>query len=113
MASIFIQLAAIVVFPFAVSGTVAYLAWPDLRRPWLYFVVATGVLYLVYGATFLYLAESIKGPLSVALGDEDQATRSAFTGLSLLKLYAKPLLGFSVMALPILAGIYTIFKRSE
>jgi len=113
MVSIVIQLVAIVVFPFVVSGTVAYLAWADLRRPWLYFVVATGVLYVVYGVTFLYLAESIKGPLSVALDDGDQATRSAFAGLALLKLYAKPLLGFSVMALPILAGVYTIFKRSE
>jgi hypothetical protein len=113
MTSIVLQLAAIVVFPLVVSGTVAYFAWADLRRPWLYFVVATGVLYVVYCVTFLYLAESIRGPFSVALGDEAQATGSAFTGLVLLKLYAKPLLGFSVMALPILAGIYAIFRRSE
>jgi len=113
MASIVLQLAALVVFPLVVSAIVAYLASADLPRPWLYFAVATGVLYVVYVVTFLYLAESIRGPISVALDDAGKATRSTFIGLGVLKLYAKPLLGFSVMALPILAGIYTILRRSR
>lgn len=113
MASIVLQLAALVVFPLAVSGTVAYLARADLQRPWPYFIVATGVVYMLYGVTFLYLAEGTRGPFSIALGDDDQGIRSSFASLGLLKLYAKPLLGFSVLALPLLASIYTIFRRSE
>ena len=111
MVSTVLQLAAMVVYPLVVSAIVAYLAWGDLRRPWQYLAVATGALYVVYAATFLYLGDSIAGPFLVALGDEAQATGSPLTEPALLKLYAKPLLGFSVMALPILAGIYTFFRR--
>jgi hypothetical protein len=114
MVSIVLQLAAILVFPFVVSGSVAYFAWGDLRRPWLYLVVSTGVLYVVYGLALVYLGETTAEFFSVVRGDAGQAAAdSGFTGLALLKLYAKPLLGLSVMALPILAGIYIIFRRSE
>jgi hypothetical protein len=113
MVIVVLQVAAILGLPFLVSGSVAYLAWNDLQRPWLYFVVATGVLYVVYGLTFVFLGEANAGFWAVARGDAGQAADSGFTGLVLLKLFAKPLLGFSVMALPILAGIYTIFRRSE
>jgi len=112
MVSIVLQLAAILVFPFVVSGSVAYFAWGDLRRPWLYLVVSTGVLYVVYSLAFVFLGDTTAG-FFFARGDAGQAADSGFTGLALLKLYAKPLLGLSVMALPILAGIYIIFRRSE
>jgi len=113
MVSIVLQLAAILAFPFVVSGSVAYFAWGDLRRPWLYLVVSTGVLYVVYSLALVFLGDTTAGFFSVARGDAGQAADSGFTGLALLKLYAKPLLGLSVMALPILAGIYIIFRRSE
>ena len=59
----------------------------ELRRPWLYLLVATGVLYVIYGFTFLFLADSITGPFSIALGDEGQVTRSVLTGLPLQTTY--------------------------
>jgi hypothetical protein len=113
MVGTILQLAAILGFPFVVSGTVAYLAWDDLPRPWLYFVVATGVLYVVDWLIFIFLGETITGLFAVAQGDTARTVDSGFTGLVLFKLYAKPLLGFSVLALPILAAIYSVFKRSE
>jgi hypothetical protein len=113
MVSTVFQLAFIVGLPFVVSGSVAYLAWGDLKRPWLYLVVTTGVLYVVYGLTFVFFAESMAVFFSAWRGDSGQLADSGFTGLVLLKFYAKPLLGFSVMALPILAAIYVFFRRSE
>jgi hypothetical protein len=108
-----LQLAFIVGLPFVVSGSVAYLAWGDLRRPWLYLLVSTGVLYGVYGLSLVFLAQTMAVLFSASRGDVGQLADSGFTGLVLLKFYSKPLLGFSVMALPILAGIYLFFRRSE
>ncbi len=61
MVSIILQLAAILAFPFVVSGSVAYFAWGDLRRPWLYLVVPTGVLYVAYDLAFVFLGETTAG----------------------------------------------------
>ncbi len=113
MISTVLQLTFIVGLPFVVSGSVAYLAWRDLRRPWLYLVVTTGVLYVVYALIFVFFAETMAVFFSASGGDSGQLPDSGFTGLALLKFYSKPLLGFSVMALPIVAGIYVFFRRSE
>jgi len=113
MANTILQLAAILGLPCALSGGAAYFAWGDLRRPRLYLLAATVALYAVYGLIFAFIGDAVEGLLSVLRGDATPAVNSGFTGLVLLKLCAKPLLGFCVMALPILAGIYMIFRRSE
>jgi acetolactate synthase I/II/III large subunit len=51
MAIIALQVAVILALPCVLAGAVAYFAWDDLRRPWLYLLVAIVVLYGVCALT--------------------------------------------------------------
>ncbi|MGA2778288.1 MAG: hypothetical protein ABSF94_12085 [Steroidobacteraceae bacterium] len=111
MAIIALQVAVILALPCVLAGAVAYFAWDDLRRPWLYLLVAIVVLYGVCALTFAFIGDTVPGLLAAARGDAAPDVTGAFSGLVLLKYCSKPLLGFGIMALPILAGVYAIFRR--
>ena len=106
-----LQLAAMLIYPGVLCGGVAYFARAELRRPRLHLLVSIVVLYALYALTFALIGDAIPSVIAVLHGDATPAKASGFTGLVLLKLCAKPLLGFSLMALPILAANYTWFRR--
>ena len=108
-----LQLAAILVYPACLSSRMAYFAWAELRRPWQYLLVATAAIYAIYGLTFTFIGGASGILLAAAQGDPIRVSTTGFTGLVLFKLCAKPLLGFSVMALPILTGIYVTYRRTQ
>jgi hypothetical protein len=106
-----LELLFLVDFPLLLGGLSAWLTWRALSRPWLYFVVSTVTLYLLYGGLFYLLAPRTVGyTVHVARPGEPSTSEQLFP---FLQPYAEPLLLFAVLAIGAIVLLLKAFKRKS
>jgi hypothetical protein len=111
MASVIVQCAFIIFFPAVVSVGSVYFGRAGVSRPWLFLLVATVVLYAIYVAVFYAVAETLVGGVAISKPDPASSVRVRSLTPNLLIFYAKPLLVFIIVAVPILFGLNRLFHR--
>jgi hypothetical protein len=112
MASVIVQFAFIIFFPAVMALGSAYFGRVGVSRPWLFFLVATVILYVIYVATFYAVAETLSGWFAISRPDPASPARVRSLTPNLLIFYAKPLLVFIAVAAPTLFGLNRFFHRS-
>lgn len=97
--------------PLLFSSVTTYLTWNALSRPFVFLVVATVVLYLVYAASMWLLAAGPVGyTLSIRSPGESPASEPLFL---LLPPYKIPLIAFTLAAVPVLVFLLRAFRRGR
>jgi hypothetical protein len=118
MLSLYIQIAVLLGLPAIYAGIGAVFAWPQLDRPWLFLISSALLLYVLYAVVFYFTAPSSGGYLVVPVDQSAPATQGhAVTSQSnrvvssFIGEYLRPILSFTVVALPILWLIAKAFRR--
>jgi hypothetical protein len=111
MVSAIAQFALIIMLPAALSLALTYLGEGDISRPWLFFLVATVILYIVYVAVFYAIAATLRGGFAISKPDPSSPARVRSLTPNLLIFYAKPLLVFTVLSVPVAFGLVRLFHK--
>jgi heme/copper-type cytochrome/quinol oxidase subunit 2 len=111
MLPVAIQFALIIFLPAIISAGSGYIGGSGIARPWLYFLVTTVVLYVVYVAIFYALAETISGGFAISRHDPTSSPQVRSSVPNLIAFYAKPLAVFIVAAIPAVIGLNKLFHR--
>lgn len=96
--------------PVVFVGVVSLLVWPQLSKPWIFFVSCLFMLYVLYGVMFYFAAPTVIsmdliGPANELIsrgGVMNEAQGEGDIGFPFLTAYFRPILLFSVAALPTL-----------
>jgi hypothetical protein len=112
MINTILQLFAIIFFPAAISLASTYLGRATISRPGLYFLSTTVVLYVVYTAVFYAIAETLHSSFAFSKPNPAAAVQVRSLTPNLLAFYAKPLLVFIVLTIPIVICLNRVFRKS-
>jgi hypothetical protein len=110
----------IAAFPALFVSSSAIFYWSQLTKPWLFVALGLVVLYIIYVAIFYILPSHIEYTSFVESGqaiDEVKNYKSVDqkgnTNSSQLFLYAKHLLIFAILAIPVLWFLFKLFATKE
>lgn len=92
-------------------GVASWLMWPQLSKPWVFVVSCFVILYMLYGAAFYFAAPTVISMDLIVPANQLQSGAGSTTGelkgesavwFPFLNAYLRPILLFSVAALPTL-----------
>ena len=104
-----LQLVFLLTCPLLVAAGSAWFAWHALTRPWLYALLATVALYLLYAGAFHLVGPAAVGFAVQAVEPGQARPDDGF--LTFLAPYTQPLLVFLLLAVPTVLGLLRAFKR--
>jgi hypothetical protein len=120
MLAFWIETIFIAALPALFVGSSAVFYWPQLAKPWLFVAFGLVALYLIYVAIFYILPSQIE---YISFVESEQAIdevknyktvdQNGNANSSQLFLYAKHLLIFAILAIPVLWSLLKLFATKE
>lgn len=107
MISLFLEVALLVTLPALYALGVSLACWSGVAKPWLFASSSAVSLYVLYFVVLYFGTPRGGGFFLEALGNEEPSHQVA---LVLLGLYIKPMLLFSVLAVPLLWLLIKVFR---
>ena len=114
MINLIIQSILLLALPVIYAGVAASITWSHVEKPWLFFACTVVALYLIYGLAFYFAAPTVismdlvvKTNHTLPPAPADISSEEFFP----LKIYLRPIVIFSIAALPALWLIAKYFRR--